>query len=600
MSASRTKAVADAGTKPRGTQAALGAGPRLSVRLRVLLIVVLTLVSSYPFLRSTIALGHDVMFHILRIESIARGLSQGIFPVRLYQAQAFGLGYPCGVCYPDTFLYPVALLRCLGLSLKGSYVTFIVAANAATAAIALFSFRRMFKSDATAALCTTLWTLAPYRLCCVMVRASVGEYLALAFAPLLALGVWATLDSTHEEHGWVWLGLACAGIVQSHVLSVVLFAVIGFPMVAVLLVRGRGQHKAVDLLRAVGLAAALSLWYVVPFLSFYTQHALKVGGVVEDCFSWTLEPAQLLAPFQTFAGVSSPIGSSLKDEMPMGIGWCLLLALPAMAIALDGADREGSDEEPRGIRYEWLVLVMLLVSVVLTTYLFPWYKQFDGGIVGRLVGKLAVIQFPWRFLGEASFLLVLLWGVLLARWQGKVANVLVAAALCLCVIEAGFATGTFVRYAPVMSEDQLLAEAGAEIGAGEYLPQEMELDDVSGRRDGLPIVSSDVVAIDEASWRNAQTYAITYRNEGAGEERISLPVIWCKLLQARVTTEDGRTEVAQLGQQGGFAELVVAPGTHATAEVRFVEPIAWRMAEAASLATLVALIVWTVRSRTSM
>ena len=39
---------------------------------------------------------HDVIFHFGRISSLANGIEQGIFPVKLYSAQAFGFGYVDG------------------------------------------------------------------------------------------------------------------------------------------------------------------------------------------------------------------------------------------------------------------------------------------------------------------------------------------------------------------------------------------------------------------------------------------------------------------------------------------------------------------------
>ena len=366
-------------------------------------------------------------------------------------------------------------------------------------------------------------------------------------------------------------------------------------MVVVLLVRGTASHKLFGLAKATVLATALSLWFAVPFLSFYTQHAMKVAGVVEDTFKWALEPAQLLAPFQSFEGVSSPLGDSLESEMPLGLGWALLLGIPAWIVTLD-TSREGANKTADA-PVALLLAVAAGIAALLTTYLFPWYKQYDVGLLGAVIGKLAVIQFPWRFLGQASILLALLWGVLLLRWRGNAVRALALVALCLSVLEAGYATSTYVRHAYVLPEEQLLAEAGAEIGAGEYLPEDMELDDVKARADRQPIASSDMLEIQASGWQNAQSYVITYRNNGAGEERISLPVLWCKLLKATATTDTGKDEPRALGIAGGFAELIVEPQEQATVEVRFVEPLPWRLAEVVSVLTVIGLVAWAEYAR---
>ena len=61
--------------------------------------------------------GHDISFHLMRIEGLAEGLKMGQFPVKIQPAWYEGFGYGCSVFYGDLFLYIPACLRLLGVSL---------------------------------------------------------------------------------------------------------------------------------------------------------------------------------------------------------------------------------------------------------------------------------------------------------------------------------------------------------------------------------------------------------------------------------------------------------------------------------------------------
>ena len=68
--------------------------------------------------------GHDLLFHLNRIEGIASGLRNGQFPVRIHSSTLLGYGYAAPEFYPELFLYFPAALRNLGVSLSASVRVF--------------------------------------------------------------------------------------------------------------------------------------------------------------------------------------------------------------------------------------------------------------------------------------------------------------------------------------------------------------------------------------------------------------------------------------------------------------------------------------------
>lgn len=61
--------------------------------------------SCYPLLNEYIIVGHDLAFHLNRIEGIKKGLLSGQFPVRIHPTHFGGYGYATPIMYPEMLLY---------------------------------------------------------------------------------------------------------------------------------------------------------------------------------------------------------------------------------------------------------------------------------------------------------------------------------------------------------------------------------------------------------------------------------------------------------------------------------------------------------------
>ena len=118
-----------------------------------------------------------------------------------------GRGYPFSLMYADLLLYPAALLRILGFSLQTVYKLYVAAVTLATALLTRYVLRRMLKSESLALVGTALYVLSFYRLTNVFVRASVGEYSAMLFLPLVIYGLWRIytqpLDGGKGQPWWL-------------------------------------------------------------------------------------------------------------------------------------------------------------------------------------------------------------------------------------------------------------------------------------------------------------------------------------------------------------------------------------------------------------
>lgn len=149
--------------------------------------------ASYPVFSYFLYNTHDISFHLLRIQGLKEGLLSGQFPVRIQPNWLNGYGYGVSVFYGALFLYVPAFLTLIGFQIQTAYKVYILLVNTATCLIAYYCFRKVFADDKAGVLASLLYTLAPYRLTNLYIRAAVGEYTAMVFLPLIFYGLFLYL-----------------------------------------------------------------------------------------------------------------------------------------------------------------------------------------------------------------------------------------------------------------------------------------------------------------------------------------------------------------------------------------------------------------------
>lgn len=391
-------------------------------------LMAVTLFADLPIMRPMMPNGHDIIYHLGRIEALKQGLMDHQFPVRVSGYWLHGYGYASSIYYSDLFLLLPALLRIAGVSLSVSYKIYVIFINLITTLISYYSFRMITKSRYAGAIGCLLYTLASYRLECVFIRASVGEYTAMAFYPLVAAGLWQIyspdVDSTEpgslsgkEGHSGKATGLSAklphirqewlavlpavlgySGIIESHVLSVVM---ISMATVLVILCTIRKTFTRRTISRYFRMSCgviALNAWYLIPFIQSYSA---GVRGSVLSFGTYSSRGAhlwQLLNPFPVADGGSIAIIRESRElmEMPYAVGCGLILAA---AIGL----KFNFDQSYAGSRMKRCTRIALLtaaLAMLMSTYLFPWDELQKTSDLFRCV--ISNIQFPWRFIGIAT------------------------------------------------------------------------------------------------------------------------------------------------------------------------------------------------------
>lgn len=370
--------------------AAGGAEPRRWLDLPAA--ALLGIAASHILLFPGLPRGHDVFHHVWGVWAVARearlaespgdllplwvhGLGMGMPLLQFYGPAGFAVSLPFSLAG----LAPVA-------ALKAAFLTFgAVGSMGMYLAVARWTGNRRAALVAAAA-----YAFAPYRLIDVHYRAAFGESAGLAVLPfLLLLG-----SAAVREGGWRRLaaGAAAAGLlIVTHPISALIAAVgLGIWTVAELLLDRRGVAARVGRLACVWLlGAALAGFFVVPFAaeSRYTSVERLARGEERTIFTgYGLTLSDLLERrlWESLHGTTPTMDprNGTDEEMPYYFGLVLLSLIPL------GAGR--SSRLPAGLA--WTTLAALALSL-----------RPAAGAVSIVFPPLAVLQFPWRFLGLAAF-----------------------------------------------------------------------------------------------------------------------------------------------------------------------------------------------------
>lgn len=540
-------------------------------------ILLIALIASLPLGLHYLLNGQDMEFHLLRIEGLYEALRCGQFPVRMHPNYMEGYGYPTGIFYPELFLYFPALLRLMGVPLMHAYKWFVLVQNIATAGVAWYSGKILFRKKTDAAVFCLLYTLAPYRLINTYYRAAVGESLAMIFLPLIVAGMYLLLANTDLDrrttrHAVVLLVIGMTGVLQSHILSCELVAI--FVIGAILLCWKRFWRKKVWLsfAGAVGITVMLNLWFLIPFISaagLEVKVLLMTPGILTH---QGLNIWQLFAFLPEASGHSMSLQEGIAGEMPFQLGWAVVLL---MLFAMYGIATMWKNRKESRSGLGVVVTCLGLVALWMTTHLFPW------DVVGRIpkIGKiLNTVQFPWRYLGIATLLLTIAGLIAMQLWQNeKVKQMVLVAVSVVSAITALWFFQSMISNADYYAVyDGAGLDSYALVGE-EYLYQGTDLDLLRERAN-------------REDWYVQSGTNVTCVIEPFGDKTdYRLPLLYYPWYVAKdaVTGE----EINIVKGENNVAFLELPEDYNGAVKVSFEEPAAWKVGNVISLVTLISLMV---------
>lgn len=526
--------------------------------------------SCMPLLWGGVFDGHDMMFHLNRIEGIASGLRCGQFPVRIHASTLLGYGYAASEFYPELFLYIPAILRNMGVSLCASVRVFEAGINLLAALSCYVSAKAIFDSRRTAVGASVLYTLCVYRLVNLYTRATLGESLAMIFFPLI---IWSLYEVLRRDDGkWPLLALGMTGVCMSHLLSTlfsVLFCAIAAAFSLPKLMREKRRFLAI--LKAAAITMLCCVWFYVPMMQ-YSGDGVSTS-VVLDAQENVLQPGGF---FVAFAG---DMNADIPEDFAYTIGvvpglallvGCALLLVRRYAqgkAAMDGKDRVALALGALGV-----------VALLGATNAFPW--EWVCSLRRPFSTFFKQIQFPWRLVGVAVPLLSMAaaWGYLKDdRHAFAGAAVIVA----LCAACSGYTMQCMVQRTPVLDKETF---TDTRISQFEYTyvgTEKTALKPGDIRVGG----AEGAYSVLEMTKRGTNLTAVIEMDGGA---YIEFPLLYYPGYQAAV---NGIPCKVARGTNNMLRVYGTASGQTATVDISFKPPMAWIAAQSVSLLGLALLIL---------
>ncbi|MCL4862273.1 MAG: hypothetical protein KJZ93_22850 [Caldilineaceae bacterium] len=359
---------------------------------------VLGLVAAAPlWLTPGLPNSDDSLTHIFNLFAFDRQIRSGDwFPLR-FPDHGLAYGYAVPAYYPPL---PYLLWELIRLAGVGYVLTFKLGFTLITllAGWTSFALGRALYGLRGGLVVAFVYVFSPYLLANLHFRGALAEHLGLAVGPLLFLAIYQLV----KQPGWGTYLAATAAVallIVTHFLSTLLY--LPFALLYALWWVANTPHalrmRTLTWLAAAAFSgAALSAFYWLP--AAVERDGLKqidLAAALGDYLARLIAPAALLAPtpFLDYAN---------QHSMPeLGLAAWMLVGLAASGLVVYGSKLM---PEQRGQQVFWGV-ASLLALFLTSTLAAPLWRQFP---------PVAILQFPFRWLGAAWLGLALFVGGLAA------------------------------------------------------------------------------------------------------------------------------------------------------------------------------------------
>ncbi len=567
-------------------------------------------VSSLPLLLDYMVIGHDLHFHCLRIEGIKAGLENGMFPVKIQPVWAKDYGYPTGVFYGDVLLYFPALLRMLGMTVQASYQWFVFAVNIATTLVSYFCFKKIVKKEQWALLGCMLYTLSLYRLMNIYSRASVGEYCAMIFLPVIFLGLYQIYTQDCKKFDWklcVLPAIGLTGIIQTHVLTCEMVAVFIGITCLIFIKKTLNPKILISLFLTVALTFLLNAGFLVPFLDYYVTQDFLINSAEwgKDAATGLAGSVQMqgLYLFQIFSVFQNGFGNTLSTsygantEFGLSIGLPMIIGMGICAYYLFTL----SKEERKHFDF-WLIIFTFgagALALFMCTYLFPWDAIASIHSVGKAI--VSSLQFPWRYLSLASFFMALcicLVGKSIsertASTNASVGKIVIVVLSFATIVSSGWYFYNNYVVSEYAEPFRIYEENGLnsmDLKTCEYIPLGTN---VGYLTENYYYASEGIVI---SSVQKEGTKVSCYVESGETAGFIEVPLLYYKGYAAEDCNSNNKLSVTK--GNNNYVCVQIPEHFSGPVEISFQEPVYWRIAEVITVTTALFIALGCIKSKWS-
>ncbi|MGA2968144.1 MAG: 6-pyruvoyl-tetrahydropterin synthase-related protein [Candidatus Levyibacteriota bacterium] len=487
----------------------------LKQSLPLIFILLLSLFSIIPFFHTGFFPMHDDT-QVARVYEMAKGLTDGMFPVRWSADLGYGFGYPLFNFYDPLPYYLGGIIEVIGLNALLATKT-MMALGVILAGVSMYFLGKEFWGKPGGILSALFYMYAPYHAVDIYVRGDVAEFWAYAFIPLVFLGLY----KIYKEEKWRYVVLAAisfALVVISHNLTAMMISPFLILFAAYLMFKAKKKRVALYSLAAFVIGTLLAAFYWLPAILEmpYTNVSALIGGGSNFRDHFVCLGQLWTSPWGYGGSVKGCV-----DGLSFMIGkYHILLSLCLFIFALAALI---SKKYFAAFSKEKLVILVLSFSGFLISIFFT--LQISQPI-WELIRPMAFLQYPWRFLLTivffASFMSGSLFWIMGKLIKGKL--ILTASVVLLSCFLVLVSVKFFVpeKYLPVDSgyyTNTLALQWRTSKISDEYLPKDFQRPQ---NQNGIANFSSLNSKNSELISVSKKTQAITLIIKANNDEKIIL------------------------------------------------------------------------------
>lgn len=396
---------------------------------RGLILPVLLVILNIPLFYNLVRPGFFPMqddLQAFRIQQMVKCLKDFQIPCRWIPDMGYKYGYPQFNFYPPSIFYLGGVMNLTGIQVIDA-VKILFILGFILSAITMYIFLKSTLGKWPAFVGSMLYNVVPYKATEVYVRGSLSEFWAFVFFPLIFWSSYQLINSGRLKY-FIWLSLSLALLLTTHnLMSFIFLLPLTVWILAVLIIYRKWQvfpKIILSFLLGLGLAAFFTI--PVIFEGKFVHLETLTGGY----FDWRQHFVDLKQLFLSnqFGYGSSQLGPN--DDLSLSVGivhWVLALFAFILSAVYFKRDKKIS------------ILVMALSGVELII-LFLMHQK--SSFIWEKLPGLYLLQFPWRFLSDSTFILSFLGSIgiyIIGRYQKKVAVVAgIAVILALFILHGSF------------------------------------------------------------------------------------------------------------------------------------------------------------------
>ncbi len=340
---------------------------------------------------------HDDL-QVMRLFQMDKCLNDGQIPCRWSPDMEWGYGQAMFNYYSAFPYYLGALLRILfPLTYLGT-VKMLFLVSFLIGGLGMFKLAKEFWGKTGGLLSAIIFTYAPYHALDIYVRGALSEVFALSLLPWMLFFTYRLIKG-YSLRNFVGTVVSIAFVLMTHNISTMLYAPVAL-IWCIYWIIVQKNIKAIYIVAFAGvLGLGLASFFILPAL--FEQNIINTQLLTVEYYDFRGHFVTLKQLFIDRGWGDGPSIFGDKDNLSFQIGWPhWWIGIVALANALYLILRKKVDVK----------IIIFISGLALSTAFFTFLTHFRSLPIWEKVPQLALVQFPWRFLGLTMFFLAFVSG----------------------------------------------------------------------------------------------------------------------------------------------------------------------------------------------